>query len=535
MISTQTRNEVASQYSVRTILLTGLLIGVAVGVVVYAITIRTFSSLKSVEGPSSPTTESAHSKSTKNEIDRVFSIELTEPNLLKLTEYLSTLNQRNLKDLIEKSSKHSWNPRLYTIQEILVEFLVQISPEEAVASLAGFTDHKRHAFLRVVFAHWSTTNLERALSAALALPRTDQRLILDTIFREHNSLSSEDLSLLSSRLNFESEFVEWQREVDTYEILDEEPARAFDFLTNDEIDDIQQVDLYRQTVNEWFKLEGLNIIPQIGNADLRGGLWGELFDYVTGKDRPAALDFLIGDDEQISRPGLVSHLLDRWGEDDPKEAFRAVQDLPKSQFRNSVSRSLIFDWGQRDPNAVLERLMEIPRMHRSDAVSAAAAALANVNPEDALERVLSFSSVPGTNVDVAIQSVVRIWATDEPTRALEWIQINAKVGSTSRKTLIRSVIGKYALVEPTKAMTIAVEEFKSDQSGDRLDSYVIRSLLSADRINTAIELLQQVQNDSRTLETVNVGVELAKKNRMDEVWHLASPFLPRRNRTISIG
>ena len=71
-------------------------------------------------------------------------------------------------------------------------------------------------------------------------------------------------------------------------------------------------------------------------------------------------------------------------------------------------------------------------------------------------------------------------------------------------------------------MTVAVEEYRSDQIGRSLESSVIFSLLSADRVDTAIELLDQVRDEIRGSETINVGAELAKKGRMDDVLALST-------------
>lgn len=187
-----------------------------------------------------------------------------------------------------------------------------------------------------------------------------------------------------------------------------------------------------------------------------------------------------------------------------------------------MMQSLIYGWSPIDPNAVLERLMEIPRMYRTDVVSLAAGALAADDYEGVLDRVLSFRSVPGTNVDLAIENVVRTWSREEPERALEWVQINVADRSPRRSKLLNEVLPNYALIEPEQAMTIAVQEFNPDSLYSNLESRVISSLLYADRLDTAKELLDQVRDEIRALESVNVALEFAKNNRIDEVIALSS-------------
>ncbi|MXZ54820.1 MAG: hypothetical protein F4227_00240 [Gammaproteobacteria bacterium] len=529
MSSAQNRKEFTSRFSARTTLLTGLLIGVVSGVVVYSIIVWTIRSSNSGMGSSSYSTESTDTQRLANSFDTIFSDELSQSDFFGLTESLSTLTQHDLKKLIKKSSNLPWNTRLYTLQEMLVEFLVHISPKEALASLVDFDEHRRLVLLRVVFACWSKTNLEQALSAATELPQSEQHSVLRAIFTEQNSLSSEDLLSISSKHNLESELIAWHRELETFEVLDQEPAKALDLLANDEIDDFLQMDLYRQIVDKWYQLDGMNIIPQIGNARLRESLWSELFDFVTGRDRVVALDYLFGDSERISRPGLAQHLINYWVKDNAEEAFQAVQDLPNSQFRNSMMQRLVFDWAETDPNAVLERLMDIPRFYRSSVLSAAAAELAQDNPKDVLDRISSFRSLPGTNIGSATRTIIRNWSDDEPTQSLEWVQTNTIKGSTLRNDLLSEVLGEYALEEPEQAMKIAVQEFISAEVYPNLESSVIRSLLFANRLDTAKELLGQVRGENRVSQTIEVGVEFAKKSQIDEVITLSSSIPEERN------
>ena len=178
--------------------------------------------------------------------------------------------------------------------------------------------------------------------------------------------------------------------------------------------------------------------------------------------------------------------------------------------------TVILAWGRKHPSEALDRVMEFPRLYRADAVSAAAIKLAEDNPLATIDRISDFRSVPGTNVDRAIESVVRNWALDAPKLALEWVQNNTEEGSTYRAELLGEVLPKYALDEPEQAMTIAVEEFNPDYIYSSLESQVIRSLITFDRLDSAVELLPQVRDEFRRLESVNVGAELVKQNRLDD-------------------
>ena len=492
----------------------GLLFGIAIGTVAYWV-------LNSDE-----TTEKAffsinnHVNTSNNEGENgasswIFTEELDQSGLLTLMEMIKNFNQQELLDLIEKSSTQSGTKRLFTVQELLIENLVQISPEAAVASVERFQQDRRRVLLQHVFVHWSLMDFESAISVAVELARSDQQEVLKAILTERSDLNKHNWPSMALRTNFESDLATWESEREVYELLDQEPVAAIQLLVNDNTDDFQQIDLYREIVEQWFKFDGLNVLKQLQRFELPWQIFKELVEQVTQKDRLATLNFLrSGAFDTYGQ--IKNQFITNWVEHDVAEAFRAVRDLPKSQYRNSLLLSVIFSWGRKHPNEALDRVMEFPRLYRADAISAAALILAEDNPLATIDRISDFRSVPGTDVDRAIESVVRIWASDAPKLALEWVQNNTEEGSTYRAELLGEVLPKYALDEPEQAMAIAVQEFNPDSIYSSLESQVIRSLITFNRLDSAVELLDQVRDEIRRLESVNVGAELVKQNRTDD-------------------
>lgn len=504
--------------SVFLIVLCGLLVGLVIGILSYLIFNWNFTSHESSESPffssSNPsnTTNTGVEKATSSWI---FSEELSHSDLLKLSKMLNSLNQDELLNLIEKSSTQSWTMRLYTVQEMLIENLVQISPEAAIASVVQFQHERRRLLLQVIFSHWSLVNFDRALSVTEALPRTDQQMVIEAILTERSDLNKQELTSAALRFNFESDLIAWEQERELYELLDQEPFKAIESLANDDTDDYQQIDIYRQAVEQWFQDDGLYILTTLWDLDLSRGVYAELFEQVARQDRVASLEYLYSFD--LSRnESFAGQLLYSWAEENVEEAFQAVRDLPQSHHRNSLFLSVISGWGRQYPSEALDRLKEFPRLYRADALSAAAMEIANDNPLAALDRISEFRTVPGANVDRAIESVIRIWANSEPKLALVWVQNNTKEDSTYRTKLFSEVLPKFALDEPEKAMTIAVQEFNPDSNYWSLESRVINYLLYANKLDTAIELLDQVRDEIKVSEHVNVGAELVKQDRLDD-------------------
>lgn len=505
----------------------GLLVGIAFGVVVYTIPQWIFDSSKPSTSLSSTELDPTHSK--KNHIDQeqtgfdsIFVEVFSYSDLHELSEDLHLLDQHDLLNLVEKSLTQSLTNVDFKVQDMLVEMLAQNSPEEAVASVVKFADHRKRILLHSIFTNWSLSNFEQALSTASELPPSDRRFAIKAVLAVETGLSSQELSSIASKFTVDKEFSMWEQELEFYDKLADEPSSAFDLLANDEVNDFQQIDLFKQVVLQWSQYDGIGIIFELDSADLSDDVFNQLIELVTEQDRATALELMIGDDRPVIPWALGYSLIDSWIDDDVDEAFYALQKLPKSPFRSTMLQRVISEWGHKAPTVVLNRLQEIPRLFRSSALSAAAIELAKDNPKAALDKVLTFSSVPGTNIEGATKHMISAWANDAPDLALEWIESHSEEGSKYRKELLSEVLSKFALDEPTKAMTIAVGEFGDDYTGANLQTQVLRSLVNAGRLDEAQRLLNLVRGEeSQVWETVQVAVAFIRNDRMDDAVSLA--------------
>lgn len=507
------------------ITLTGLLVGLIIGVFSYLLTNRLFDSEDSGIGLSSaesPIVRSTPDYPTKelSRLDWIFTSELDLSDLQELSVSLSQLNQQDVQSLIEISSTQPLTVRLYTVQDMLFESLVRSAPEQAVSVASNFGGHRRQILIRNIFSQWSSINLESALAAISKLQKTDRTIALDTIIATRIDLPSAELSSIASRLNFETDLLEWQQDQSIQELTNGVPMNAIDLLVNDEVDDVKQLDLYFEIVEKWFQVDGLGILTELQQAILDDELFAELFDYITGKDRTASLNFLI-DVEWSVKTRLGPRLINAWIDDNGEEAFDAVRTLPKSSFRSFMLERLIYKWSRKAPNVVLDRLMDIPRAVRADALSISTSKLALDSPTDALARISALESVLGANPDLATQSVIRTWSSEAPTLALDWIQANVEEGTSKRAELISQILSSYTLIDPEHAMTVAVEEFHPDNNTYSLERTVISSLLSHERIDTAIELIGQVRDEERGSISTNIGVYLVKRDQIDRAVELS--------------
>ena len=451
----------------------------------------------------------------QTDVNKLFSAEFSYVDVNKVIETCGLLSPQELRELIEESSSQPWTSGLYTVQQILIEYLVQTNPEEAIASISQMSDYRRLALLRVIFKNWSKANLEQALTTAADLSLFDRHIAIDAVIATRRGLSTQAMSQLANRFNLRSEITALEQKIMAFETLDEGPLGAIELLVGDEIDDEDQIELYRHVVETWFQSEGLNIVLMLENTGLDSAVFSELFDQVTQHDRRAALAFF-SDFDEWRRDRFGTQLINNWVRDNEEDAFQAILGLPQSSFRRSMLRTLAYAWGRKDPNAILDRILEIPRTVRDDALSTAALELANDRPKELLDQLSTLRTIPGANVDRAMQSAMRTWSAEAPKLALEWIQNNTEEGTNSRTGLLREVLPNYALIEPEEAMTIAGRETSSDYFGSRLQETVINSLLYADRFDTVLELLETERVGFSIYEYANVGSELVKNDRLDD-------------------
>ena len=454
-------------------------------------------------------------------LDWIFTKAVRQSELHHVLTVLKTLNQHQLKDLIAKSSTQTWTPRLYTVQEMLIELLIQNSPREAIASLEQFPEHRRHSMLELVFTHWSTINFEDAMSAAAKLPPQDMNVAIRSIFEQRNDLSNQEFSSAATDFDFESHLDAWEQELAIYKVLDQDPSSAFKTLLEDEVEDRLQINLFRQVVEKWFQYDGLNILTLLYDSPLSDGVSKALFELVAERDRIAALEFISNVDES-RRTRIGYWIIDGWIRDDREEAFQAVLDFPKSSFRNSMLRTIVSNWGREEPSSLLDRLLEIPRLYRGDVLTAVAREFAREDPLQALERIEAFRSVPGANVDRAAEMVIVSWADAAPENAVDWVLTNSQEGSRKRIELLNQILYFYTRIDPERAMTIAVEEIKPENTWYGLEHSVIIALVHEKRLDTAMELLNKIQDELLLANTATeVGVALVEANRMDDTLSLA--------------
>lgn len=435
----------------------------------------------------------------------------------RLGKFLGTLDKERLLDLVTASSTETIADRQHAVQQMLFEYLVQLSPIEAIESVWMFGEPRRNELLKIVFINWSARDLEPALSEAMRLEPPYRGLALTAILESVDDLSDEELAKFAT-LKQDVERVKLLRKQETVvlELMEQSPKDALDLLAKDDIEDFEQAVLFRLAVDRLFQSEGLDVVLRLHNLNVGSGLKEELFVEIADRDRLGTLLKIqdIPFHEQIS---LVSPLMVSWVEQNADAALETVLELPESYFRKSIYRTLLYRWAQYDPLHVLDRISEFPRDLRSGAVTSAYQALVLTDPSEALRRLPLIRSVPGATDTHTEVNFVQSWSRVAPEDAVEWAQSNVEEDSLARARMLWWALPELALSDPEKAMRIAASEKPHPFYGTvGLDHMIIEKLVNADRLDDAIELLDQVREEARSLAYADVGEKFVREDRFDD-------------------
>lgn len=460
-----------------------------------------------------------------SELNRLINAGTSITELRLLSEYLDTLDEERLRSLVLASATQQFPRRKNSIQTIMFEYLTQSSPEDALECVWMFAEHRRAALLTTVFGNWSKIELQKSIDAATGLESPYREVAVDAILVS-GSLSPDDLSALTSMEHFEQGLSNRDQKNVVFELLDHQPQKAFDLLVNDDIKDFEQTELFSQVVDRLYEVEGLSVIAMLHNSDVKGGLKDKLFIELADRDRAGTLTSLqsIPSHEQIS---LVAPLMQHWISLDAENALAEIRDLPESYFRSSILDTFLSEWARVEPRQVLDRLAEFPRSQRSRAAQDAFREITLIDPIEALSRLTSLRTIPGA-VNLETELVfVSTWAEKAPLKAVEWVQSNAEKDSLERTRMLWRILPKLALSDPKKAMIVAQSEMPHpswDRSG--YDPMIVDSLIRSGKLQSAIDILDQVREEARPQSYSAVGTELVLNDRYDEAISLGEKLPP---------
>ena len=441
--------------------------------------------------------------------------------LRKVAERLSGMSTEDLLEVMRASAAQPIAHGRHDLQEMLCENLVERSLEKGLESVWLLQEYRRSDLLPIVFREWARKDLEQSFEVAIGLEQPYKEVALNVIL-ESVSLHEDRLAAFSQSYEVDLGALdeERRREHEWFHAIREDPYAAFDMLLIDDVEDSQQIEHFKQVVNELFQAEGLDVIQRLVHFDLTTELFEELFIQIAEQDRVGTLEF-IQNLSWIPQNLLVRRLMHDWIPVDIERAIDSVQSLNNPPFRRIALRCLYSAWGQSLPLELVDRIQDVPRGYRYDAMHSVAHSIGSTHPNTFLRKLPTLREIPGAINDDVERAFVSSWSDIEPAKALEWVQDTTKLGSEKRARMLNSLIYNYARVHPNKAMDMANSEGPHPHFGEYGLELRIFEVLVIEQLDIALSLLDEVRQEARAITYAEVAMKLVGERRYDEAISLA--------------
>ncbi len=209
--------------------------------------------------------------------------------------------------------------------------------------------------------------------------------------------------------------------------------------------------------------------------------WGEL-------DPKGALQYA-HDSKTLKFVPAVSTIIQSWVEHDPAAAEAYVLAMPSNAQKRSALEGLIQGLASINPKQAFKVLMDFPQTNSYIAVNIFGA-WAEANPVEAAEYVLQLPS--GDNKKQAIRTIAQTWAEADVSRALAWVESLANTKKDADPQAIGMVLQAWLQQDSTAAMQWLRTQAEGPQKRE-LFSYLCDKL-TGENPNRAVELAAMMPN-----------------------------------------
>ena len=450
-----------------------------------------------------------------------------------LYSILDSAGAPELKKLMEDSRNIEYESLRYETQFAIASRYASINPQEALDQCLRLPQHERSVFAEGVFAEWSESDLDGAISAAANLDRELTQVALEAIARVRDDLTATDIRAISSELRqpqftpkWETQYVVSRHENDPLEawsVLVQDGLgdvlTGYMFREQDGPDDAEQLDALVGLAEAAVDQKGLDAIFHLRapifefESDLEGSnkILGVAVDTIVRNDPEGTWTYI-----QDGSPRLLSQS----SEQSELERTSGVSLRDRAYMRDVVQELLLRSWATVDPATILERIEQVPRRLQPLALERALPALAETEPEQAIELIQELNHL-GANSWRAVRGTVENWAAADSSAALEWVMSSPDIeqGPVPQEDLLKIVLYSVVREDPERALTFAVQQ----PNTDRLEAYVISHLAEFD-VEAAVRLLPLVKEGAYSVATHWVATSLIENGETDRAVALYSSY-----------
>lgn len=452
---------------------------------------------------------------------------------VSLYAILESAGAPELKKLLEDSRNIEHGSVRYETQFAIASRYASINPQEALEQCLRLPQHERSAFAEGVFAEWSESDLDGAISAAAKLGRELTQVALEAIASIRDDLSATDIRAISSELRQPQFTPQWETQ-NVVSRHESDPLQAWNVLVQDGLGDVLTGYMFREQDGP-DDSEQLDVLVGLAEAaiDQNGldaifHLRAPIFEFesdIEGSNKilGAAVDAIVRNDPEGTWRYIQEgspRMLSQTAEQTELERTSGVSRRDRAYMRDVVQELLLKSWATADPATILERIEQVPLRLQSVALERALPALAETEPERAIVLIQELKHL-GANSWRAVRGTVENWAAADSSAALEWVMSSPDIehGPVPQEDLLRLVLYSLVLEDPERALTIALQQ----PDTDRLEAYVISHLAKFD-VEAAVKLLPMVKEGAYSVATHWVATSLIEHGEMDRAIALYSEY-----------
>lgn len=372
-----------------------------------------------------------------------------------------------------------------------------------------------------MFAEWSISNLDAATASADTLDNKQQMVALKSVLQTRYDLSVSNRHNLVRSLETEELAAMLLNEYQTLKLPDN-PDAAWNSLTSDGFDLLSQIELATSIAEQWMEQSGFEVLPRImesiaGNPGYDIFLAG--FIHKATLSNPQGLfDFALELDESI-REDVLSRISYAWGQMDPFAAVQAVIASKRNAYYRSASlRAILRQWAIASPQDIFNKRSLLPRYVQLESLGYALAEIAKSDPQQALRHLESLET-EWVDISILLDSLVNGWAETDPHGALEWVTSNSNELGSKFRDMLSDVLLVLVQSNPQEALSIA-QSHPASRRGDGIEITLIQELSRTD-LNTAIDLLPQVRDETRQSVYRNMSFTLCLQGQSKRAFELA--------------
>ena len=449
---------------------------------------------------------------------------------IQLRTYLEGQDQLQLKHLLDQVTSSKVPQRVTDLQELLVEFIARVDPEIALAELWGFEFDDWPRLIEVVFKEWVTVDLLQAVQASTTLRGIPRQNALKTIIQ-----SVPD----STRFHEVAKFFELDHEVEKLRAelavapFLSQPAKVFEMVFADTIDDIEQEDLLRATAESWISKEGADIFPQLlsiikqrfGNSTLENNdstrLLNALVETMAASNPRHMWSLAIKESGEL-QSSLTRATLKAWSKVDIQQALIAVEEFEPAESLRTLYSFLISTWTSQDPKTVLNSLHTIRPEHRRRTLSWGIRYLYQIKGAEESIEVLKQLEEQGENVALATEFLCTDWAKQDANAALDWVLSTQSEHENIQSVLLRAVLPEVAALDASRALSVAQQNpsTKGIPPHLTLEVQLVESVAARGQLQVAKNLLESVSQPNLEAAYLSIGKVLLSWNSIDEALSL---------------